>query len=614
MKRQFFWCWRPPVFISIGMMAAVIVNGQQAGSGSGSREKRLTRQEAAKQTDVLDSRTARIALLVGIGDYDPALTGLNRLSYPVSDITEVGKELKQQGYAISILTDKVATAAAVRDAIKELAQALDPDRGTFLFYFSGHGYRVDNTNYLATYGTTNAGLADQGLSVQELQLLLQATHARQRLAIIDACRNDPNARGIGPQRAFSELEASEGLRVLYSTGPGKVSYEDDELQHGVFSHYVIRGLRGEAAGTDGLITFDDLQEYVTREMKDYGVPRRRIQIPYQAGESTGDFLLARAAPKAAKPWANPNTGTSSSTATQVGAVQVQHAAQTREPTPAAPRSALKQTSGSLEVELGTCLHRGERVLCDLRVKNLDDDRKYMLLAQAYETNTRMIDSRGNMYAVDEVQLGNDTGRQRAETLLPSETAVSGVLTFMRVPADVNLASLIEIRLTSDWNDRPGSPKFQFKGIPIEGATAASGSASAPRDVRPIAKQASRSLELELVPCLRRGEKVVCDFRVRNLDDDKKYLFLGQAYETTSRMIDDRGSVYAADDVQLGNGSGKQFAETILPSGTPVLGRLTFASVPLDISSVSLELRFTDDWNNRPGGPKFQLKVVPIESK
>ena len=192
--------FRGPVCISVWLMGALVAQGQQAGQSSGSREKRLTREEAASQRDILDKRTTKIALLVGIGDYDPGFTGLNRLNYPVSDVAEVGTELTKQGYAIAILTDRSATAAAIRDAIKELAQALDPDRGTFLFYFSGHGYRAGEANYLATYGTTSADLANQGLSVSEVQRLLQTTGARQRLAFIDACRNDPNARGASPDR------------------------------------------------------------------------------------------------------------------------------------------------------------------------------------------------------------------------------------------------------------------------------------------------------------------------------------------------------------------------------------------------------------------------------
>ena len=113
------------------------------------------------------------------------------------------------------------------------------------------------------------------------------------MLFIDACRNDPTAKSITGGRPFEQFEDSEGLRILYSTGPGKVSYEDEALQQGVFSYYVAKGLRGDAAGPDGMITFDDLRSWVSDNMRRYGTEHQRPQIPYQLGESTGDFLLAR---------------------------------------------------------------------------------------------------------------------------------------------------------------------------------------------------------------------------------------------------------------------------------------------------------------------------------
>lgn len=258
--------------------------------------KRITREDAIKDAPMLAQHT-NIALLVAIGDYDRAVSGLPPLKYPVADITPIAGALKKDGFEISILTDRSATAGAIREAIGELGKALDKGQGTFLFYFSGHGFRTGTENYLATFGTTANDLANQGLSVTELDKLLLATGAKRRMAFIDACRNDPegtrSVTGPGSRpRSFGDLKDSQGLRVMYSTAPGEVSYEDEELQHGVFSYFLLDGLNGKAAKPDGLITFDDLYTYVTRQMKSYGISKRRVQTPYQSGESTGDFLLA----------------------------------------------------------------------------------------------------------------------------------------------------------------------------------------------------------------------------------------------------------------------------------------------------------------------------------
>ena len=250
-----------------------------------------SRGRAAVDKDAFAEET-KVALLVGIGDYDRSLTGLSSLRYPVPDITAVASSLKKQGYQVSLLTDRSATAGAVRDAFRELTRAVDEGEGTFLFYFAGHGFQAAGENYLATSGVVAQDVTAQGLSLGEVQKLLHSTGAKRRIAFIDACRSDAT-RG-GEPRTFKDLKASEGVRILYSTAPGDVSYEDEDLQHGVFSYFVARGLDGAAArNADGLITFDDLRVYVTREVRAYGVSKRAVQTPYQLGDSAGDFLLGR---------------------------------------------------------------------------------------------------------------------------------------------------------------------------------------------------------------------------------------------------------------------------------------------------------------------------------
>jgi hypothetical protein len=274
-----------------------------------STARRVSRDLAVKAASSAQKHT-NIAFLVGIGDYDRALTGLPRLKYPVPDIMSIGGILRGEGYEVSLLIDGQATAGAIKERFKDLSTQLDKGEGTFLFYFSGHGFRVGAENYLATYGTTTADLANQGLSLSTIQKLLLDTGARHRMAFVDACRNDPDAKSAASPRSFADLQEAEGLRILYSTAPDGVSYEDENLQHGVFSYFLIQGLTGKAANlTDGLITFDDLRDYVTREMKRYSIAKGRIQKPYQLGESNGDFLVAKAAaPEVAAPATPPIAG------------------------------------------------------------------------------------------------------------------------------------------------------------------------------------------------------------------------------------------------------------------------------------------------------------------
>jgi WD40 repeat protein len=216
------------------------------------------------------------------------------LKYPAHDVMELAKILKREGYSVAFFQDSQATAGRIRTEFRELAKQMDKGEGTFIFYFSGHGFQSSQENYLATYGTTSANLASQGLPLSEVMTLLSETGAKRRIAFVDACRNDPDAKSAGPARSFGDLQESEGIRILYSTAPGTVSYEDENLQHGVFSYYLMEGLKGKAANSlDGLITFDDLDAYVSRKMRDYSIETGRTQKPYQLGEHNGDFFIAK---------------------------------------------------------------------------------------------------------------------------------------------------------------------------------------------------------------------------------------------------------------------------------------------------------------------------------
>src|SRR5262249_13066627 len=44
------------------------------------------------------------------------------------------------------------------------------------------------------------------------------------------------------------------------------AYEHEKYKHGVFFHYVLKGLRGAAKNTRGAVTFNSLAEYVQEEV------------------------------------------------------------------------------------------------------------------------------------------------------------------------------------------------------------------------------------------------------------------------------------------------------------------------------------------------------------
>jgi hypothetical protein len=271
---------------------------------AGSTARRITRDDVVREKQDF-ARQPKVALIVGVGNY-PDASGLSKLKYASKDAKQVAATLEEHGYLVRTLTDTDAMRGSVRRSITELGKALDPQQGTFLFYFSGHGFAHNGANYLATFGTTamESDIEREGLPLKEIEQLLKETGAKRQLMFIDACRNEPTIGSKSvPSTSFvadrrQRLSTNVGLRVLYSTRAGDVSYENGELQQGVFTHFLLRALLGEASGysredrsRDGVISFSDVRDYVIENMRAYGVKRGQVQVPYEGGESTGDFLV-----------------------------------------------------------------------------------------------------------------------------------------------------------------------------------------------------------------------------------------------------------------------------------------------------------------------------------
>jgi hypothetical protein len=212
----------------------------------------------------------------------------------MADAVELSAELRRQGYTVFTMLNKQATAENIRQRLKGLS---GNKPGILVFAFAGHGFQGKaGGNYLATYGTTVDALEQEGLPVTEVEALMKETGAKQSVLLLDACRNLPGTRAVATAPTFRDFSNSEGVRLLLSTRPGGFSYEDPSLEHGIFTHFVIEGLRGKAANAaDGKVTFEDLATYVEKNVFSYAASKDIVQKPFRSGEASGDFLLSVAA-------------------------------------------------------------------------------------------------------------------------------------------------------------------------------------------------------------------------------------------------------------------------------------------------------------------------------
>ncbi len=246
--------------------------------------------KTSRSTRALESGEAKLwVVLVGVNQYVDSQ--LSNLAYPALDCQGLGEALTTATAAfpkksITLHHDHPQTKvvappelAEVRASLHTIVEQAQP-QDTILFYFSGHGVVDQPTQqtFLCLANTQKEHLPNTGLPVQELLTTLADSAARQQLVWLDACHSGGMSMRLGSKDEIPEplpnptpqlmallrqrAAQSKGFYALLSCDQNQQSWEFPELEHGVFTYYLIQGLLGEAADENGVIEADALYKYV----------------------------------------------------------------------------------------------------------------------------------------------------------------------------------------------------------------------------------------------------------------------------------------------------------------------------------------------------------------
>jgi uncharacterized caspase-like protein len=202
------------------------------------------------------------------------------------------------------LTDGEATTPKILNALSEHASKLEEDE-PFLFFFSGHGERVNTPDGVRSYLLSHEADLDDfdntALRDDELLKYLSLLSSHRQIVILDACHSG----GIGTLKSARRHAAPKGIGEfdpgVLSSGRGRVmmmSCRPDETsiiiggaRNSVFSASLLGGLNGKARiKEDGTIGVMDLFSFVSED-----VPKNAAQHPiFKADQLEGNFSMARA--------------------------------------------------------------------------------------------------------------------------------------------------------------------------------------------------------------------------------------------------------------------------------------------------------------------------------
>ena len=245
------------------------------------------------------------ALVIGVNDYAAGGDVLKPLKHAERNAEAIGQVLEDHGYEVVRVTTGAAergsrpelrpTRRNVGAALDGLLGPYDPKTGksgrgrvrdgdSVMVFMSGHGLKFGGdprSYYCPADAAPDPAAADRLLALEEVVERLRACPAAARFLLVDACRNEPDGRAGGPPgpppppRAGS-LDVPSGVHVLLSCRPGQKSFEDERLQAGVFSYFVLQALRGEAGSQNGVVTWDDVSRHVRESVPKWN---DRKQVP-----------------------------------------------------------------------------------------------------------------------------------------------------------------------------------------------------------------------------------------------------------------------------------------------------------------------------------------------
>ena len=260
----------------------------------------------------------RWAVVIGVGRYDsPAIPPL---LYTVSDAEAVYEVLiGQAGFKkdnVLLLTDKTARKPSLRD-IKWalgtfLARSAKKEDIVFIF-FAGHGApEVDPrgaesdglAKYLVPSDADPNDLYSTGLPMDEFQVIFDRIEAEQLVVFLDACYSgaaggrtfaSKRTRAVRVDEVFLDrLTRSKGRAIITASRASEVSIELPELSHGLFTHYLVQGLRGAAdLDRDGIVSLQEVYQYLEQQVSQKSRAVGGNQHPVMKGELDGMLPLVK---------------------------------------------------------------------------------------------------------------------------------------------------------------------------------------------------------------------------------------------------------------------------------------------------------------------------------
>lgn len=278
---------QPPVAANTDKKIESVVAPEKAKTSSLSVTK--DKQPPVKQQY---ASSQRWAVVIGVSDYQdsrvPALRYASKDAESFYDwiVSPDGGRYSPQ--RVKLLVDDDATNNNIKQALyKWLGQAIEEDQVTI--FFAGHGSPnspdTPENLFLLPYDVNYESIESSGFPMWDIETALHRFIKAKKVTVIaDACHSggigkpydvvSRSNRALQINRINSGLQdlskIGDGVAVISASGDGELSREGEEWGggHGVFTHFLLEGLEGDADyNSDKDVTLGELIPYLSEKVR-----------------------------------------------------------------------------------------------------------------------------------------------------------------------------------------------------------------------------------------------------------------------------------------------------------------------------------------------------------
>ncbi|MBV9759760.1 MAG: caspase family protein [Acidobacteriaceae bacterium] len=244
------------------------------------------------------------ALLVGIGKFKSKVDSLQYTAKDAKDMAavlenpQIGK-FKQDH--VRVLTDGEATLANMKAGLNWIARQAGPS-DLVLVFIATHGTSrtkdtVGHLNYILASDTLNTDedtLFGTALPMTDISEIVRSRiQARRTVLLIDTCHSEGAGakllRAAAPSKDMMDsMKAGVGRALIAASGEKQSSYESDELENGVFTHYFIEGLKRQNGQSPLSAIFAYVSDQVPKQVEE---EKHAMQTPVMFRSDQGSEIV-----------------------------------------------------------------------------------------------------------------------------------------------------------------------------------------------------------------------------------------------------------------------------------------------------------------------------------